>query len=44
MVKLTRRTFVSLLLEGEGDRLVVRKDEVAGFQHVKEMLHGFVDL
>jgi hypothetical protein len=41
MVKLARRTFVPLLLEGVGDRLVVREDdEVAGFHHVSEMLHG----
>jgi hypothetical protein len=44
MVKLTRRTFDPLLLEGVGYRLVVREDdELAGFQHVAEMLHGFVD-
>jgi hypothetical protein len=38
MVKLTRRTFVPLLLEGVGGRLVVREDD-----EVAEMLHGFVD-
>jgi hypothetical protein len=35
---------VALLLEGIGDWLVVCEDgEVARFQHMAEMLYGFVD-
>ena len=38
-----RGEFVHLLVEGEGERLVVRQDgEMSGLQHVPEVLHCFV--
>jgi len=39
-----RGEHLSLLVEGEGEWLMVREDgEVPGLQHVVEMLHGLVD-
>jgi len=44
MVELSRRTFIPLLDEGEGEWLMVREDgEVPGLQHVAEVFHGLVD-
>jgi len=44
MVELARRTLVPLMVEGEGDWLMVREDgEVPGLQRVAEVLHGLVD-
>jgi hypothetical protein len=44
VIELSRRTFVPLLLEGIGNRLMISDDdEVTRFQHVLLMLHGLVD-
>jgi hypothetical protein len=44
MVKLPWLAFVPLLLEGIRDGLVVGEDdEVTCFQHMAEILYGFVD-
>jgi hypothetical protein len=45
VAELLRWAFVSLLLKGVGDGLMIREDDevAASFQHVSEMLHGFVD-
>ena len=43
-VKLPWRTFVFLLLEGEGLWLMVRQDgEIPGFLHVAEVSHSLID-
>ena len=44
MVELARRTLVPLLVEGEGEWLMVCEDgEVPGLQHVAGVLHGLID-
>jgi len=44
VVKLAWRALVPLLVEGEGERFVVREDgEMPGLQHVTEVPHGLID-
>jgi hypothetical protein len=44
VVELPRRAFAPLLLKGVGNGLMVSEDdEVTRFQHMAEMLYGFVD-
>ena len=44
VVKLPWRTFVFLLLEGEGSWLMVHQDgEMMSFQHVAEVSHSLID-
>jgi hypothetical protein len=42
VVELPWWAFVPLLLEGVGDGLLVEDGEMARFQHMAEMLYGFV--